>query len=215
MYENAVQDTVTIDIAVEEAVVSDTVKVSVDVVLATKAEDATDVRGTILAALKSLLDVDWAFARLDRSTNRSGLEEIEATGTARVPENQLAGLAAKAKEGSREGLQLTISNLDYNPARNVIDETVNKLRKEVYTKAQAEAKLLNEVCPSGSEGSWRVGNISFAAGARMKSMNNLRGMQLEAVSYAAAPTGGAAGESLDLTQKVGLNASVTLIRLIK
>ena len=212
LYQNHIQDSITVEFSVEEAIVSDTVKVSVDVVLATKAEDATDVRGTIVTALQSLLAADWAFARLDRRTNRSGLEEVEATATARIPEAQLAGLSAKAKETSREGLQLTISNLDYNPARNVVDETVQKLRKELYMKAHAEAALLNELIP-GDEGKWRVGDISFGSGHRMK-MANSRGMVLESASYAmtADATGGAAG--LDLTQKVGLTASVTLNRLI-
>jgi hypothetical protein len=215
MSNQEIQDSVYIELSAEEAIVSDTVKVSVEVVLATKAEDATDVRGTILGSLKTLLDADWAFAKLDRTTNRSGLEEVEATATVRVAEGQLAGLAAKAKDASREGLQLKIGDLDYNPARNVVDEAVANLRKELYIKAQDEALLLNQVLGAGSAYEWRVGTIQFGSAPRMK-MANSRGIMLESASYAVAASADMGGaSSLDLTQKVGLTASVTLLRLVK
>lgn len=212
-----IQDTVNIELTVEEAIVSDTVKVSVNVVLASKAEDATDVRGTITAALKTLVDIDWAFTKLDRKTNRSGLEEVEATATARVSEAFLAGLDARAKEVSKEGLQLKVSDLDYNPARNVVEEAVLRLRKEIYTKAMAEVATLNEVAEYADqvsfEATWRIGSVSFyEAATPMRS----KSMRLEAASYAAVAcdaTGGSA--AMDLTQKVSLAATVALVRVIR
>lgn len=210
-----IQDSVSIEVSVEESIVSDTVKVSMEVVLATKAEDATDVRGTILTGLKAVLDVDWAFTRLDRNTDRSGLEFVEATATARVPEGQLAGLDAKSKSASREGFQVTVGELDYNPARNVIDATVVELRKRIYAKAQEEANTLNELIANDTNGKWRVAGVHFGhGGPRMKTANSR--MMLESAMPAAASYGdmGGGGESLDLTQKVGLTATVSLQRVV-
>lgn len=212
MYNNIPQDTTTIDISVEEAVVSDTVKVSVDIVLSTKAEDATNVRGSILDALNGLLVVEWAFTKLDRSTDRSGMEVVEATASARVKEATIAGLAAKAKEVSREGFQLTVGALDYNPARNVVDNVMAELRKKIYTKAQVEADVLNELAGKDANGRWRVGAVQFYDTTQPRSKS--AGVRMAAVSYALEAADSSDDTGLDLTQKVGLNAHVTLHRLV-
>lgn len=205
-----IQDCVNIELTVEEAIVSDTVKVSLNVVLATKAEEATDVRGTITSALKNILDVDWAFTRLDRSTNRSGLEEVEATATARVQESSVAGIATRAKDNSAEGLQITVGELDYNPARNVIDETIVRLRKTIYQKAMEEIATLNEVAGFANT-EWRLGSVNFYQENGIMPKGNFRGVV--AASYAAMDSHGGCA-SLDLTQKVSLTANVALQRLV-
>lgn len=205
------QDNVTINISVEEAIVSDTVKATINVALSTTSEDATDVRSTILDALKSVLDTEWAFTRLDRHSSASGLEEVHATATARIPEAKAAGLVEKTKIASRQGLQLTAGALDYNPARNVVDDKIKDLRKAIYMKAQEEAAILNETVNDGAAGRWRVGMIEFSGGNVFA--NNSRGMMLEATSYSA-PKGGAGESGLDLTQKVSLTATVALQRVV-
>lgn len=211
-----IQDTATVTFNVEEAIVSDTVKVEVRATMAVAAEDATDVRGQILGALKNVLDVEWAFVSLNRYEDQAGLERVDATATARIPEAQVAGLAKKAQAASVAGLKLIPGQVDYSPARNKVEEVIKTLRRKIYRLAQEEAEALQEAAGKTAKGKWRVQDITFNSGSASFANNaramNVKGMALEATSYASAPAGGADG--LDLTQKVGLSATVVLARTV-
>lgn len=216
MTQEVIQDSATVTFTVEEAIVSDTVKVEVKATLAVKAEEAGDVRGQILGALKNVLDTEWAFVSLNRYEDGAGLERVDAVASARIPEAQVAGLAKKAQAASVAGLKITPGQIDYSPARNKVEEAIKGLRRKVYALAQEEAKALQELAGEEAKGKWRVQEVSFQSAGASFANNaramNVKGMALEAASYASAPMGGADG--LDLTQKVSLSASVTLARVV-
>lgn len=217
MAQEIIQDHVNVTFAVEEAIVSDTVKVTIQATLAVKAEDAVDVRGQITAALKNVIDADWAFVALDRREDEAGLERVSATATARIPEAQVAGLTAKCQAASVAGLKLSAGYVDYSPARNAVDQAITNLRRKIYALAQEEAEALQEAAGKTAKGKWRVGNISFSGQQNFSAQRMAnKGMMLEAsaASYASDIGGGAADAGMDLTQKVTLNANVQLHRTV-
>ena len=216
MAQEVIQDVVNVSFSVEEAIKSDTVKITIQATLAVKAAEAIDVRGQIVTALKNVIDTDWAFVSLDRREDDAGLERVSATATARIPEADAAGLASKCQTASVAGLKLTPGAVDYSPARNVVDEAITKLRRKIYALAQEEAEALEDAAGKVAKGKWRVGEINFSAGASFAN-NGMRakGMMLESAGYSAAPAAlGGGAEGMDLTQKVQLVASVALHRTV-
>lgn len=213
MAREIIQDSAEVSFTIEEAIVSDTVKVTISANLAGKAEDTTDVRTQITTALKGVLDVEWAFTKLDRREDSSGLERVSATATARIPEGQVAGLASKARAASVAGLKLTVGSVDYSPAASKVEEVIKGLRRKLYALAQEEANILQETAGQDASGKWRVNSVSFAPQAYNSPFNVARSYSGN-VTASLEAAGGGAPEGLDLTQKVSLTAQVTLARVV-
>lgn len=213
-----VQDTISFTTYAERPVVTDTVKVSVLVTLSLKGEDdaQANVRETILTALRSVIDAEWAFARLDRSADRTGFEVVEAAAQIRVKEQEVNGISRRAKEISKPGLQLSVSGVDYNPTRVAIETTRKDVRGDLIRYINEEVKQYNddfaidEFNEGVTGGVWRICSVNFQE-------NNSRQQRYAqaSMSYAESAPMGSSGDdsSLELTQKIGLTAQVTLSRV--
>ena len=210
-----VQDSVVVQLSAEKSIPSDTVRVSVGIVMSVTAAEAGDVRSTITTKLKDMLAAEWSLTSLNRTTDDSGREQVKAAAVARVPENQAAGFAHKAKSASTEGFQVRPGEVDYSPPKNVVAEAKVELRKKLYEMAQEETALIQQTLGSDqADRQWRVAEVAFSDAPAVPVNNMLRGKGLEATSYAAAAPMGGAGEEVGLTQKVSLFASVTIARVV-
>jgi len=194
-------DMVTTTFSVEELIISDTVRVSLDI---TKVN--SDASFNLKKTLREVYDVDWAIIKLSRYDD-SGLERISASAVARIPENQVTTVNHNLREVSKAGLKITVSGLDYSPERNRVEETNNALRKRIYTLAQDEANSLNELVVESVK--WRVGSIEF------NRQNEVIPKSANYITAAAFRSDENAVESTtDFSHKVSLSAAVTLVRTL-
>lgn len=217
------QDEIHFSLFSERAVVTDTVKVNVQVILSVSGEsdDQSNVRETILTSLKTIIDGDWGFTSLDRSVDRSGFEVISAVAQIRVKESEVNGITRRAKEISKPGLQLTVQNVDYNPTPAALEEARTALRKELLQKIQKEVVTYNKLFGGDdfnhnvTEGVWRISNVQFyeQSAPTSRPKGGARTLAASAVAMAYDSAGGSDDSGLELTQKVGLTANVDLARV--
>jgi hypothetical protein len=217
---DAPQDTVAVAILVEEFVTSDSVKISVTANAVVPAEGA-DMKKTLNEALnKAQPGAEWYFTSLTRRNNESAQEIVTATAQARIADKELNGLQARLDKASYSGLKLTQGPIDYSPRKEQLDEANKKLRRKAYEQAVAEVALINEVITDGEDGAkWRVGQVEFGQMADVSNAKAFRGARAMAASLEStimydAANGGGADDSMNLTRKMELHASVTLTRKV-
>jgi hypothetical protein len=208
MMENIVQDVVTTVFTAEELVISDTVKTTLKVVKV----DSNNFE--IKTTLKQIFDVDWMVSSINRYEDNSGLERIEAIVTARISDNAIGGIGKKVNDTSKAGLKITVVSFDHTPERNRIEAAKENVRKMIYDLAQNEVTLLNNQITFPGAHSWRVGSIEFnRADLGAQNAGAIYHMRAASLEDASAPSGGSS-ESLDLSHKVNLTATVKLQRLV-
>ena len=103
-------------------------------------------------------DAEWRIVSFDRSTDQAGLERWRAVAEARLAENALGGLAEKARQASRPGLQIRIASIEFTPTLGETEAVRARLRAEIYGKAASELKALEQSFPGRK---FRMGNIDF------------------------------------------------------
>jgi hypothetical protein len=155
-----VMDQVVLDLAAEDWVGTETALVTVSADAAATGADAGTQRADLLRAVDGLApDAEWRIVGFDRSTDQAGLERWRAVAEARLTEDALAGLADKARQASRPGLQLRIASIEFTPTLIEMEAVRARLRAEIYGKAASELKALEQSFPGRR---FRMGNIDFA-----------------------------------------------------
>jgi hypothetical protein len=192
-------DTVSLPLSVEGWVDTATARTELAIDAALPGSDAGKVRGDMLNAVKGLArDAEWRFTSFDRDQDTSGLERWHAVVEARLPENGLGGLAERAKQASRPGLQITVQAVDFTPTLAETEATKAKLRGELYKQVNDALAQLNAAEPDRK---FRVKGINFGFAPIVP-------MQRAMIAAAPAPNVSPAGP-LELSQKVVLQAEVT------
>jgi hypothetical protein len=154
-----VMDQVVLDLTAEDWVGTETARVTVSADAAATGTDAGTQRADLLKAIDGLApDADWRIVSFDRSTDQAGLERWRAVTEARLAENALGGLAEKARQASRPGLQLRISSIEFTPTLGETEAVRARLRDEIYGKAASELKALEQNFPGRK---FRMSNIDF------------------------------------------------------
>lgn len=197
-----IMDQVVLRLSAEGWVESDTARVSVGIDAALPGAEAASVRDDMNAALDRLAaDAAWRFVRFDRFRDDSGLERWTATAEARLAETALDGLAARAEQASRPGLQLRVQDVDFSPTLAEIEAVQARLRSEIYARAGEELQRLNAAFPDQG---YRVATIDFVNPTAMPMMDYGR-----AAAMPPAPMAGKAGP-VAVSEKLTLNAQVVL-----
>ncbi|GIL39396.1 hypothetical protein [Roseiterribacter gracilis] len=200
---NPIQDQVVLSLAVEDWVPTQTARVVLNAEAAIQGADAGKTRDELLAAAKKTAAGDWRITRFDRSTDQAGLERWSALLETRLAESALGGLADRAKQGSRPGLQLTIGQIDFTPTLAESEAARAKLREQLYKRATEELQRLNA---AAGDRKFRIARIDFGmvqlqprpmmANARTTTADKVLPFQ-------------AAGGEMELSQKATMNANVT------
>lgn len=152
-------DRVTLELASEGYVETQTAAVTVAFDTAQDAIGLNDARERLRKILKDMVpNGEWRFTRLDRSFDPAGLERWRVQAEARLTEKDLAGLADKAKQQSKPGLQVRVAAIDFTPTLAEREAVLAKLRGEIYKDALAEVARLKAAVP-GRE--YRVVELSF------------------------------------------------------
>jgi hypothetical protein len=154
-----VMDQVVLDLAAEDWVGTETALVTVSADAAATGTDAGTQRADLLKAIDGLApDAEWRIVSFDRSTDQAGLERWRAVAEARLAENALGGLAERARQASRPGLQIRIASIEFTPTLGETEAVRARLRAEIYGKAASELKALEQSFPGRK---FRMGNIDF------------------------------------------------------
>src|SRR5690349_15653030 len=203
-----VMDTVTLDLTAEDWLSTDTARVTVVADTAVAGADAGSQRANLMAAVKGLVaDADWRIVRFDRSTDQAGLERWRAVAEARLPESKLGGLADKAKQASRPGLQLRVGVIEFTPTQGETENVRARLRAGIYAKAAAELRVLEQNFPGRS---FRLGTIDFMEEPGPARARKIRD---EVPMATAAPAPAAEDAPVSVAEKLVIRARVILSAL--
>lgn len=158
---NIPMDNISLSFTVEDWINSDTAEVTMSVNASTEGQDGLDLRTEIKEALESLVDTEWRFIDINRSTGRSGLEEWNVTAQARVEEKDLNNLPSRAKELGRKGLQYRVGNVDFTPTKEQFEDLYRNLRSKINGLINEELRTLSTELPDRK---WRVGAVNYNFG---------------------------------------------------
>jgi hypothetical protein len=199
-----VMDQVVLDLTAEDWVGTETARVTVSADAAASGADAGTQRSDLLTAINGLTPgTQWRIVSFDRSTDQAGLERWRAVAEARLAENALGGLADKARQASRPGLQLRIASIEFTPTLIETEAVRARLRAEIYGKAASELKALEQSFPGRK---FRMGNIDFVDQPPMAYARKTR-EDTQPMAMAAAP---AQDGPVSVSEKLVMRARVIL-----
>ena len=201
-----VMDSVTLDLSAEDWVQTATAKIIVQIDAAVPGSDAGKVRADMMKAVNGLVSgAQWRFSAFDRSQDQSGLERSHAELETRLKEAELAGLADKAKNESRPGLQLRLSEVDFTPTLAETEAVKASLRNQIYGQVNEEMKRLNTAEPDRK---FRIAGIDFTAPEAAPTPRPM--MHMQAMAAPAAPAMEEPVQPVTVQQKLQLEAHVVL-----
>lgn len=200
-----VMDDVTLSLAEEGWVETETARVVIRLEAAGEGADAASMRNDFLTVLEQLdADADWRFLSYDRRRDDTGLERWTARTEARLPETGLDGLSDEADEASRPGLVVRVETTDFSPTLADREATMATLRQDIYERAVDELSELNAAFPDRQ---FRIAGIDFEFGDHQPIM-----MERAAQSMQAMDSGGGqpASPSVAVAERIEVHARVRL-----
>lgn len=152
---------VSLQLQAEQWITTKTALVYVAVNAAVSDQGIGNVQADVLEKLKKLSDKgEWHVVSFNRQLDQSGLESIQISAQARLPQTELAGLRDTAKSISKPGETYTISSVQFVPSDDEIRQANTSLRNNLYLQAKAEIDALNKVYP---EQKYYLYNIDFTS----------------------------------------------------
>ncbi len=195
----ALLNTVTLRLNAEQWVTTKTALVTIGINVSVSDNDLGKAQSRIMDKLNQLNKTDWHILTFDRSQDQSGLEKVQASAQARLPDNALAGLRDKAKEISKPGETFTLDNVQFVPTEEEVRSANAVLRNTIYQQAKTELDQLNKLYPDQKYYIHQINFISDVTPAPMQARMN-------AMSTAAMGSNAA----LDVGDKLRISAIVTL-----
>jgi len=139
---------VTMQLQSQQWVTTNTALVNVGVNAAINDQNMGSVQNDVVSKLKQLSDsADWHVVSFNRSLDQSGLERVQITAQARLPQKELSGLRDKAKNLSKPGEAYTIDNVAFVPSDEELQAANVNLRNDIYNQAKNEIAYLNKIYP--------------------------------------------------------------------
>jgi hypothetical protein len=202
-------DEISLTLRAEGFVETDTARVSVAFDTALEGAGLAAMRDRLKAVLDGLASgAEWRFIRFDRVVDPAGLERWRVEAEARLPETALAGLADKAREASKPGLQVRLAAIDFTPTLEERQAGYAKLRAQLYGEAEAELARIKSAIPDRP---YRIKRVTFQEdgqpprpiplGAQMRAEPQAAAMAQAPQAFAAEPS---------VARHIALTALVTL-----
>jgi hypothetical protein len=200
-------DHVSFNLAAEDWVTTKTARVMVGVEAAVGDSNAGSMREDMMKAVNDLAKTDWRLVSFNRSLDQTGLERWSAMFESRLPENELSGLAERAKKAGKAGLQLSVGGIDFSPTLDEMEAARATLRAKIYKQANEQLTALNATLPGRT---YRISGIDFSgeAGGPPPMPFVARGKMMPMMASAAVSSE-AAGPA-ERSEKITLSAEVTL-----
>lgn len=158
------------------------------------------IQNQVLGQLQQLSALgEWHIVSYNRQQDKSGLESIQISAEARLPQTELPALRGKAKAISKPGATFTIDDVQFTPSDDEMTQANVALRSLIYQQAKAEIDILNKMYPDQKYYIYRIEfnimPVVMPMAMYSKSMN-------VAAAAVAAP--------LNVGNKVDMMANVTL-----
>lgn len=200
-------DHVSFNLAAEDWVTTKTARVMISVEAAVGDSNAGSMREDMMKAVNDLAKTDWRLVAFNRSLDQTGLERWSAMFESRLPENELSGLAERAKKAGKAGMQLSVAGIDFSPTLDEMEAARAGLRAKIYKEASEQLATLNATLPGRT---YRISAIEFSgeAGGPPPMPFVARGMMKPMAMMANAD--GAASAPAERSEKITLSAEVTL-----
>lgn len=139
---------VSLQLNAEQWVTSQSALVNVGVNAAVTNQGIEAIQTEVMQKLSQLSNLgEWHVLAFNRELDKSGLEAIQITAQARLPQTALGNLRDKAKAISKPGETFTIDNVQFVPSENEIRQANNQLRANIYQQAKTEVDALNKAYP--------------------------------------------------------------------
>jgi len=152
-------DEISLTLRAEGFVETGTARVSVAFDTALEGAGLAAMRDRLKEVLESLASgAEWRFTRFDRVVDPAGLERWRVEAEARLPETALAGLADKAQQASKPGIQARLAAIDFTPTLEERQAGYAKLRAQLYGEAEAELARLKSAIPDRP---YRIKRVNF------------------------------------------------------
>lgn len=149
---------------------------------------------------------EWHITNFNRYKDSSGLERVNISAQARLPEAELPGLRSRANKISRPGEKFTIGAVDFTPSLADVERTRKALREKMYQQIGVELAKINK---SYGTQKFFVHGVNFIPGSQPVPMQKMQTRMFAAAE--AAP----AARALTISDKVVVNAVVTFGELAK
>jgi len=156
----ALLNKVTLRLNAEQWVTTKTALVTVGINVSVSDNDLGKIQSRIIDKLNQIGKADWHILTFDRTLDQSGLEKIQASAQARLPDNVLAGLRDNAKAMSKPGETFTLDNVQFIPSEDEIRNANAVLRSNIYQQVKIELDQLNKLYP---EQKYYLHQINFLA----------------------------------------------------
>jgi hypothetical protein len=196
----ALLNKVTLRLNAEQWVTTKTALVTIGINVSVSDNDLGKAQSHIMDKLNQLAGkAEWHILSIDRSQDQSGLEKIQASATARLPDNELAGIREKAKAISKPGETFTLDNVQFVPTEDEVRNANAVLRSNIYQQAKTELDQLNKLYPDQKYYIHQINFISDVVPGPMMQAKFSNGM-----------IGAAANTQLDVGDKLRISAVVTL-----
>lgn len=148
---------VSLQLNAEQWVTSQSALVNVGINAAVSNQGIEAVQTAVMQKLSQLSNLgEWHVLTFNRELDKSGLEAIQITAQARLPQAALGNLRDKAKAISKPGETFTIDNVQFVPSENEIRQANNQLRANIYQQAKNEIDALNKAYPEQKYYLYRV-----------------------------------------------------------
>lgn len=192
---------VTLQLQAQQWVTTKTALVYVAVNAAVADQGIGNVQADVLSKLKQLSDKgEWHVVSFNRSLDQSGLERVQISAQARLPQGDLSGLRDMAKKISKPGETYTIDNVMFTPSDEEIQQANLSLRNDLYQQAKTEIDALNKMYPDQKYYLYSIDFVSTPASPVPMAANAMY-MEKTAMRMAA---------PLDVGNKVQLQATVVI-----
>ncbi len=157
----ALLNKVTLQFTSEQWVTTKTALVTIGISASVSDKGLDKIQGNILDKLNQFASkAEWHIVSFDRSEDQSGLEKVQASAQARLPEAALAGLRDKAKAMSKPGETYTLDNVQFIPSDEELRAANTALRINIYQQVKTELDQLNKEYP---EQKYFVHQINFVS----------------------------------------------------
>lgn len=168
---------VTLQLQAEQWVTTKTALVDVGINAAVTDQGIEKIQANVLQKLNQLSDKgEWHILSFNRQLDKTGLESVQITAQARLPQAELGNLRGKAKSISKPGEAYNIDNVQFTPSEDELREANVALRNTIYQQAKAEIDTLNKVY---TDQKYYLHQINFAVQSPIVPMPMMNAMAME------------------------------------
>lgn len=188
---------VSLNLKAEQWVSTKTASVTIVVNAALTDQGIEKIQNEVMQKLTQFSSsAEWHIVSFERQQDKSGLESVQITASARLTQADLTNLRGKAKAMSKPGETFTIADVQFTPSDEELKQANISLRNNIYQQAKAEVDALNQTY---SDQKFYLHRIDFVPMMGMAAENNVM-----MVKMAGAPA------PLQVGNKQTLQATVTL-----